>query len=42
MAIDDADPALVSGCMETKGSMATTVPNGLCPQAVDTVTAARQ
>ena len=41
MAIDDADPAL-SCCMEAEGEMAATVPNGVCPQALDTVTAGRE
>ena len=40
MAIDDADPALVVAWKQ-KGEMAATVPDGLCPQTFDTVTAAR-
>ena len=39
MAIDDA-PSSFSCCMETEGEMAVSVPDGICPQALDTVTAA--
>ena len=41
MAIDDADPALVVA-WKGEREMAVTVPNGLCPQALDTVTAGRE